>query len=219
MPRLRAEKHVSLVPGLGRRQAEALREQSVHTWVDLGAMSDEALGGVGLDDFAIRRVRAALVNLAQSQPTLREELRSDALDDLSVVAAEIPDLAEARRSGGRLRPTAIYYESDGQIDCINVPADGAADLSRLINQGRLAGFGGTDLSILADLAREAGLRLPRALDVLTLVEGFVHAPLAGLDLESLAAGASSLPANGYIRRGADRVRAIRSVIDWVRQAI
>lgn len=218
-PRLREERHLSLIPGLGRRQTQALASAGINSWADLADAPDAVLAALGLDAYEIERVRVALARIALGQPALRQAVRADALDGLCAVAAEFPDLRAARRVGERPRPSAIHFESAAGQGCLPVPPDGPADLSPLQSEQGLIVFGGTDLGAVGALAREAGVRLPRTIDLLRFVEDFVHAPLLGLDLESLYAEAVGRDLDVPLRGGAVRMGAIRAVVEWIRQAL
>jgi CRISPR/Cas system-associated exonuclease Cas4 (RecB family) len=221
MPELIAADHLSLIPGVSRRQAKMLQELGVTTWRALEAVSGEQLEELGFGAYEIEQLRAALRCLLQGSPPLRQPLRPDIFLDLRVVVLEFPELAEQRRAGERPTPSAIYYEADsGQTGRIGVSSSGenlTADLTPLANGARLAFYGGTDLGAFMPLARQGGWRLNSPLDVFSVVEKLVHAPAPGLELEALYSFVSNVPVQRL--SGPERVAAVREVINWIARSL
>lgn len=221
MPDLIVNRHVSLVPGISRRQAATLRDMGVITWKDLSDMSDTALKALGMDEFDIAQVQAAVECLKEGTPPLRQPLRSDAFHNLKVLVLEFPELAEQRRAGLRPVPSAIHYEDgSGQIRRIDVVSENGvqtADLAPLSNNKQLAFYGATDRNTFMQIARQSGYRSFKGLDIFSIVDTFIHTPAPGLELEALFA----YIVNKQVQQlsGSKRVKAVREVIRWISRSV
>jgi hypothetical protein len=92
-----------------------------------------------------------------------------------------------------------------------------ADLSPLLNSKGLAFYGSTDVGAFHQIVHSSGVRIPNSLDIFTVVEDFLHAPVPGLELEALY----SYVARRNLQRliGPQRVQAVREVINWMARSL
>lgn len=222
MPELIADQHISLVPGFSRRQASEMKNDGITTWVDIKTVSDSMLEAIGLGAYEIEQVRSAVKCIERDAPPLRQPLRPDIFQNLRIITLEFPELAEQRRAGERPVPSAIHYEDDfGQIGKIEVDfsSDGimTANLTPFMNNKRLAFYGTTDITSFKQITVNSGVRIQNGLDIFMVVESFLHSPVPGLELEALHSYVTKGDSQRLI--GADRVRAIREVINWIARSL
>jgi hypothetical protein len=212
LPRLVAESHVSLVPGIGRERAQHLADAGVRSWNDL-ANRRSAWSELAITAAEAARLDAALGDLAAGRPVIRHGFRVGALAALSVVALELERLPGERWS----RPAAVYYEDRGGVVAAPVRRVGdhvAVDLTGLPADTTLAFYGEADTIGFQRLARAAGQPVMKYVDVLKIVQSLVHAPLQGLELETLMGVVRGTVQRGPLG-GRDRVSAIRRVLTWL----
>lgn len=212
LPRLVAESHVSLVPGIGRERAQHLAEAGVCSWHDL-ATRRGAWPELAITDAEAARFDAALADLAAGRPVIRHGFRVGALAALRVVALEL----ERQPGERRPRPAAVYFEDRGRVEAAPVRRVGdhvTVDLAGLPADATLAFYGEADTVGFQRLARAAGQPLMKYVDVLEVVQSLVHAPLPGLELETLVRAAGGTGQRGPLG-GRDRVSAIRRVLTWL----
>ncbi|NLD43679.1 MAG: Dna2/Cas4 domain-containing protein, partial [Chloroflexi bacterium] len=223
MPRLVSQEHLSLVPGLGRPGVRELQGAGVDSWRGLPGASPDALAAAGLKDVESQRALRAVRLLQEGLPPLVHPLQPDRLGDLIPVSLEFPYLAEERRAGDELTPRALHFDAGWGLQSVRLenrpPEIVRSELTSLVRDHRLALYGATDVLGLLDVmgGRSA---VPRSslVDLLWVVEQFVHSPLMGLDLASVASGAGSGTEPLQPLNAPQRVEAIKSVSRWVWQA-
>jgi hypothetical protein len=72
------------------------------------------------------------------------------------------------------------------------------------------------MAVTQRILRAANARGQEVIDLLAVVENFVHAPFAGLELEHVAGFVS--PPGGPLTQASSRLAAMRSLIDWMAAA-
>jgi hypothetical protein len=221
MPELIAQNHISLVPGIGRKQAATFKESGITTWQELGTVQDNFLFGMGIADHDVELLRRAILCIEKDAPPLRQSLKPTIFQNSRVVSLEFPELAEQRKVGQRPIPSAIYYEDGfGRVRQATVSYSSGipqANLSPILTGKKLAFYGTTDLAAFMRIARQLGFSKIEAIDVFSVVETFVHSPVPGTDLKSLnkyLTGSPEIDLNG-----SDRVRSIREVIKWINRSL
>jgi hypothetical protein len=216
LPELVEQRHVSLLPGVSRRNAEALARAGILTWDLLGELPQERLAGFGFDGPEVRRLRAAYQKLRVGEVVLRYSIKSDELSKFRAVTIDYGDGCLGTQQTVKPLPKSIWYEDIGEpreILADNDPDRMATVLSPLIQADGLAFYGATDLiGFLRLVPRDLGRKV-RCVDVLDLIERLVHAPLPGLELEDVVRFATGLTPELVTRQG--RVGAIRVVINWL----
>lgn len=221
MPELITNQHISLVPGISRPQADALRAMGIISWTQLKDASNDVLEAIGMGAYEIEQIRAAVLNLENGAPPFHQPLRSDIFQDLQIVVLEFADLAEQRRAGKQLVPSVIHYETDAglteRIEVSLVNGVPTADLTPLMNDRRLAFYGLTDLGAFTRLARQAGYPKVDTFDIFNVVDSYVHSPVPGLELESLYSYVMDRKEQQL--SGTDRVSAIRAVVNWMARSL
>lgn len=216
MPQLVEQEHVSLLPGVSRRQAEAIGRSGIRTWGQLGGQPEAALAGLGFDGHDVRRLRDSCGRLDRGEVVLRSSIKSDELSRFKAVTLDYGTNLRMGDKGVRPLPKAIWYESGGkpcEIPVVSDPEAMVPALTPLIDTTGLAFYGATDLIgflklVPRDLARKA-----RCLDVLDLIERLVHAPLPGLELGDVVQFAA--PGSPEVGTRQGRIGGMRTVIDWL----
>jgi CRISPR/Cas system-associated exonuclease Cas4 (RecB family) len=220
-----SQDHISLLPGFSRNHVHSLKEQGVTTWQDIKNLPDQALFDLGLTRYKAQLTRSNIANLEGNVPALRQQLRSDLLNNATVLVVEIPDLKLQRESGSPLRPSAIILERAGTTRKVPIHYHGdapSADLSCLENVRTVLVYGSTDLHIFQRLARQVEFPLKKVivLDLLTLIENHVHYPFHGLELDTVQNHVYSIDNSASERLTPEkRARAIRTVSDWIQRAL
>ena len=213
IPELIATEHVSLLPGFSRAAAERLRSKSgITRWPELAAANDEQLlvYGVAPRDWPL--IRAAASRLWAGQAVTRQPLNHATLRALSAMSIEFGSGASGL--AGASPPQAAWLENaDTGPTRIGIAPDWTADLSPVAGRTPIVVYGTTELAITHRLLRTAGGQSPQVVDLLALIENFVHAPLQGLELAQVTE--YTHPALAYPPDGPGRVKAMRAVINWL----
>ena len=214
IPELIATEHVSLLPGISRAMAERLRSTSgVTRWPVLATASDEQLLDYGIPSRDWPLIRAAALRLRSGQAVTRQPLNHLTLRALSAMSIEFGSGASGT-AGAPPPPQAAWLENHGAGPMrIEIAPDWTADLSPVAGRTPIVVYGATELAITHRLLRTAGGQSPHVVDLLALIENFVHAPLQGLELAQVTE--YTTPALTCPADGPGRVMAMRAVIDWL----
>jgi hypothetical protein len=214
IPELIATEHVSLLPGISRAMAERLRSKSgVTRWPVLATASDEQLLDYGIPSRDWPLIRAAALRLETGQAVTRQPLNHVTLRALSAMSIEFGSGASGA-AGAPPPPQAAWLENDGAGPTrIEIAPDWTADLSPVAGRTPIVVYGATELAITHRLLRTATGQSPHVVDLLALIENFVHAPLQGLELAQVTEYTN--PALTCPADGPGRVMAMRAVINWL----
>jgi hypothetical protein len=214
IPELIATEHVSLLPGISRAMAERLRSKSgVTRWPVLATASDEQLLDYGIPSRDWPLVRAAALRLETGQAVTRQPLNHVTLRALSAMSIEFGSGASGA-AGAPPPPQAAWLENDGAGPTrIEIAPDWTANLSPVAGRTPIVVYGATELAITHRLLRTATGQSPHVVDLLALIENFVHAPLQGLELAQVTEYTN--PALTCPADGPGRVMAMRAVINWL----
>jgi len=214
IPELIATEHVSLLPGISRAMAERLRSKSgVTRWPVLATASNEQLLDYGIPSRDWPLIRAAALRLETGQAVTRQPLNHVTLRALSAMSIEFGSGASGA-AGAPPPPQAAWLENDGAGPTrIEIAPDWTADLSPVAGRTPIVVYGATELAITQRLLRAAGGQSPHVVDLLDLIENFVHAPLQGLELAQVTEYTN--PALTCPADGPSRVMAMRAVINWL----
>jgi len=214
IPELIATEHVSLLPGISRAMAERLRSKSgVTRWPVLATASNEQLLDYGIPSRDWPLIRAAALRLETGQAVTRQPLNHVTLRALSAMSIEFGSGASGA-AGAPPPPQAAWLENDGAGPTrIEIAPDWTADLSPVAGRTPIVVYGATELAITHRLLRTATGQSPHVVDLLALIENFVHAPLQGLELAQVTEYTN--PALTCPADGPSRVMAMRAVINWL----
>jgi hypothetical protein len=217
MPELSASEHVSLVPAIGRPAAARLRlEAGIDSWRQVATMTDAELRTFGFPDEKVPSIRAAIEQLQSQGAVTQSQLDRNKLRRMSAMTAEYTKTSAAAAQE-HVPPAALWVASPGSdATRILVSADWTADLSPIATQPLLAVYGATEMAVTQRILRAANARGQEVIDLLAVVENYVHAPFAGLELEHVAGFVS--PPAGPLTQAASRLAAMRSLIDWMAAA-
>jgi hypothetical protein len=215
IPELIATEHVSLLPGISRAMAERLRSKSgVTRWSVLATASDEQLLDYGIPSRDWPLVRAAALRLETGQAVTRQPLNHVTLRALSAMSIEFGSGASGAAGAPPPPPQAAWLENDGAGPTrIEIAPDWTANLSPVAGRTPIVVYGATELAIAHRLLRTATGQSPHVVDLLALIENFVHAPLQGLELAQVTEYTN--PALTCPADGPSRVMAMRAVINWL----
>jgi predicted RecB family nuclease len=216
MPELSASEHVSLVPAISRPAAARLRiEAGISSWRQLATMTDTRLNTLGIPGEKLPSIRAAVEQLQAQGAVTQSQLNRIKLRRMSAVTAEYSQPPSATQE--HAPPGALWVAPPSSDPTrIEVSADWTADLSPIATQPLLAVYGATEMAVTQRILRAANARGQEVIDLLAVVENFVHAPFAGLELEHVAGFVS--PPGGPLTRASSRLAAMRSLIDWMAAA-
>ena len=217
MPELSASEHVSLVPAIGRPAAARLRlDAGITSWRQVAAMTDPQLRSFGVPHEKLLSIRAAVEQLQTQSAVTQSQLNRQKLRQISAITAEHAKMPVAATQK-HVPPAALWVASPGSgATRIAVAADWTADLSPIATRPLLAVYGAMEMAITQRILRAANARGQEVIDLLAVVENYVHAPFAGLELEHVAGFVSPLP--GPLTQAATRLAAMRSLIDWMAAA-
>ncbi|CAG0941216.1 hypothetical protein ANRL1_00450 [Anaerolineae bacterium] len=217
MPELVRKNHLSLIPGISRVQATVLAQQGIQSWLDLRNLTDDNFIKIGLGNFEIEQIRLAIQQLTQGILPLRKSLRNNLLSGVRVVVVDFPNLDTPPHADEPIRATAIYHEGSSGIETTPIYYQGdhsIADLSAFLGNDTFVFYGSTSLSACQRILYHNGGKFKkRPIDILDLVETYLHGPLVNLELENVYQKISGTSERHRLR-GEDRVDAVRTVVDW-----
>jgi len=213
IPELIAAEHVSLLPGISRVMAERLRDQAAVTrWPQLAAATDEQLQAYGIAPRDWPHLRAAAARLTAGQAVTRLPLNQIMLRGLSAMSIEFASAGTP--DGTAPPPEALWLENPAATPTrISIASDGTADLAAVVGRTPVVVYGATELAVTHRLLRTAGAQGTQVIDLLTLIEDLVHAPLRGLELSQVSEYVQ--PTLRSPADGPGRLAAMRAVINWL----
>jgi len=217
MPELISADHVSLVPAITRPSATRLRTQAgITSWQQLAAVADERLKEVGIPAEKLPSIRMAIAQLQSQGAVTQSQLDRRKLQRMATLTAEYTkNPAVAARE--HAPPAALWVANPGaDATRIAVAEDWTSDLSPIASQPLLAVYGATEMAVTQQILRTANARGQKVIDLLAVVEAYVHAPFAGLELEHVAGFVS--PSVEPLTQATARLAAMRSLIDWMAAA-
>ena len=217
MPELSASEHVSLIPAIGRPAAALLRlEAGITSWRQVAAMADTQLHALGIPIDKVSSIRAAVEQLQTRGAVTQSPLNQNKLRRIAPMTAEYTKSPVAAAQE-HAPPAALWIAPPGsEATRIAVSADWTADLSPIATHPFIAVYGATEMAVSQRILRAANARGQEVIDLLAVVENYVHAPFAGLELEHTAGFVSS--SVGPLTQAASRLAAMRSLIDWMAAA-
>lgn len=216
LPQLKESQHLSLLPGVGRRQTLRLAEAGVCSWADLPRLGEADWERLGFDTREVATLCRAVRCLQDGAAVTRSPVRAEVFQDWTAVAVEF---APAAPGTDAWEPLMLWYEDVEAIGSIplreeSTGQDRQVALTRLLARPKLATYGATDAVALQQVATAVQLgRRPAVINVVDIVEELVHAPLLSLELHALAEQLA--PGRNSTSSGGGRVQAIRLVLDWV----
>lgn len=217
MPELIAADHISLVPAIGRPVAARLRlEAGVTSWRQVATMDDKQLQAFGMPKEKLHSIRAAIGQLQSRGAVTQAQLDRSKLQRMSTLTAEYAETSTAATQK-HAPPAALWVAPPGSnATRITVSAGWTADLSPLAAQPLLAVYGATEMAVAQKILRSSNARGQEVVDLLAVVENYVHAPFAGLELKHVAGFVS--PSAGPLTQATSRLAAMRALIDWMAAA-
>lgn len=221
MPELVASDHLSLVPWISREKAEVLAQHNVRTWVALKEINDSVLAQIGFSEYEITQIRLALQCLEQGSPPLRHPLNKSIFSNNKVVVMEFTDILRQRKAGLKPKPEKIHFEGYyGSFESMNIPENDdilEKELSKILDGKTLLFYGSTDIHAFQTVCKHTGGKLRNFIDIFDLVEDYVHSPVPGIELSVLANHITSGFSDNLI--GIDRVKAVRTIVDWIKTSL
>ena len=222
MKELIEQEHISLVPGISRIQAASLREAGAASWRDLDKVTDTVFISAGFHEFEIEHIRLAVRQLGQGILPLRKLLRNNLLSNVRVAVVDFPVLGIQPRKDEPIHATSIIYESSSGVVTLPVQYQDdrpVADISSFLGNDVFVFYGNTSLVTCQRILHQNGGKFKkRPIDLLALVEQYLHGPLVSLDLEKIYDQVSGASMDHRLR-GEERVRAVRSVIHWLEKSL
>ena len=222
MPQLKSQNHLSLIPGISISQTENLKEQNYHTWQDLLSVDDNFLSHLGLGNHEIAICRKGMSNLQNGLPPLRQFLNDEILNQAIVVSITYSQIPQKRKSQQSLKISSIHFENQHNIDSILVHHHNdipSADLSPLISAKNLIFYSKMDLAVLKSIENNFPFTIKAThVNLVDILSSYVHYPFTSIELENLYEHIANYK-NINPLQGANRVKAIREVLNWVRSSI
>jgi hypothetical protein len=205
---MQSAEHVSLIPGLSRRTVYELETLGVRKWRDLLRTDEAALASLSFASSERDPWKRGARQLEKTGLALRLPLQVDAFKDWTVLGLDY------RREGEQLLPMRIWHEEDGTIREARLEP---TDLARLTKRPTLAFYGETDHKHFLDVVHHAlpGYR-PACLNVISLLEEVVHAPLLNLELAFVLDFLGLPKVDGTA--GVARVQAARQILTRLSEA-
>lgn len=221
MPELTQREHLSLIPWITKDKAKELEKMGIRTWKNFQSANDEIYQKLGLTEFEISQIKHAIQCLDNGNPPLIYPLKKDIFKNGKVVVLEIPDIAEQRREGNKLQPNAIYFEKGFEnIETLKINEQHneiEKEIAKIQDGSKLIFYGSTDVNVFRQICKSNGQKMGETIDVFDIVDEYVHSPVPGIELNALAGFISNRKYSNKI--GIERVRAIRSVMNWIEKSL
>lgn len=217
MPQLVSSEHISLLPRIGRRKAQNLAENGLNSWRQFQGFSDADWQRFSFTDYDRQIIQAGLLRLQSTGAVLSTLLKTDNLLSAAAIALDIPSISQQRAIGHQLLPRTVAYEVDGEVEILQLPSKTEAlIIGRLMSSRTLMFFGDTDVKAFNALLRRNGLSLTnRSIDLFSVIQSYLHAPVPGLELSQLSGFASHHFQPSSETNIEDRVKNMVVVRDWL----
>ncbi len=214
LPQLRDSDHVSLLPGVSRSISQNLSDAGIASWQQVTSLDNVSLKALGFDSKDLPLLRQASDRLTRGEAVLRYSIKTQKIRQLTAISLEfVPDTLTP---DGYPVPLTAWIESpSGPVRIPLAPSESGWPhaLDAVFDTQGLAFYGATQTVTFLRMVQNAGKQHVKCVDLLDIVEKLVHAPIRGLELQTvmLAADSKAVSADST----AKRVLGIRSIINWL----
>jgi hypothetical protein len=213
VPDLAARNDVSMLPGVSRRLAANLRKVGITTWQQVTALDNKSLEKLGFDWRELAHIRESSDKLANGDAVVRYSIKSKEIRNLLAMSMEFVD--GYRGVDGHPIPRAIWIESPNGPEAISISENGNwfSRIRDSVSSRGAALYGATETVALLKLMKNENGPKVKCVDILDVIESFVHGPIRGFELGNVLHVAE--PGSTMPQSSRDRVIGLRSVINWL----
>ena len=212
LPKMRKEKHLSLIPSVTRKTAREFNEKGIGAWADFGILTERDLTLIGLSGREVKRIQRAVRSLQQSKAVFRQMLNQKHL------TSWLPLAIDDGFNPIELPERMPFHTLKGGVHKRNFLklADGDATREKLLEYFKdktFVVYGVKDLISLDRVAISYELEKPTVINLVEIIEDFTHVPLETMQLEKVIKilGRQIEPGDPL----ETKVRSIESLVRWL----
>lgn len=212
LPKMREEKHLSLIPSVSRKMAKEFQEKGIRTWDDFGRFTEEEITFFGLSGREAKSVKRAVKSLQQSKAVFRQMLNQKHLTSWLPLAIddgfnplELPERMDFHTLKGGVHKRNSLKLAGG--DAVRVK------LQDYFKDKTFVVYGVKDHVCLDRVAISYELEKPTVINLVEIIEDFTHVPLETMQLEKIIKilGMQIEPGEPL----ETKVRSIESLVQWL----
>ena len=212
LPKMREEKHLSLLPSVTRKTARELNGKGIRAWEDFGRLTEEDLTLFGLSGREAKRIERAVKSLQNSKAVFRQMLNQKHLTSWLPLAiddgfnpVELPERMpfHTLKAGVHKRNFLKLGGGEGT----------KAKLLKYFKDNTFVVYGVKDHISLDRVAIFYELEKPTVINLVEIIEDFTHVPLETMQLEKVITilGRQIEPGDPL----ETKVRRIESLVQWL----
>ena len=212
LPKMREEKHLSLVPGVSRKMARGFNKKGIQAWDDFGKFTEEELTLFGLTGREVKKVQRAVRSLQQSKAVFRQMLNQKhliswlplAIDD-GFNPMELPEHMPFHTLRGGVHKRNFLKLGGGEGTRVK--------LLEYFKDKTFVVYGVKDHISLERVAISYELEKPVVINLVEIIEDFTHVPLETMQLEKVIKILGRQIESGDPLE--TKVRSIESLVRWL----
>lgn len=212
LPKMREEKHLSLLPSVTRKTAREFKEKGIRSWEDFGRLTEEELTLFGLSGREAKRIERAVKSLQNSKAVFRQMLNQKHLTSWLPLAiddgfnpVELPERMPFHTLKAGVHKRNFLKLGGGEGTKVK--------LLKYFKDNTFVVYGVKDHISLDRVAIFYELEKPTVINLVEIIEDFTHVPLETMQLEKVITilGRQIEPGDPL----ETKVRRIESLVQWL----
>ena len=212
LPKMREEKHLSLLPSVTRKTAREFKEKGIRSWEDFGRLTEEDLTLFGLSGREAKRIERAVKSLQNSKAVFRQMLNQKHLTSWLPLAiddgfnpVELPERMPFHTLKVGVHKRNFLKLGGGEGTKVK--------LMKYFKDNTFVVYGVKDHISLDRVAIFYELKKPMVINLVEIIEDFTHVPLETMQLEKVITilGRQIEPGDPL----ETKVRRIESLVQWL----
>lgn len=212
LPKMREEKHLSLLPSVTRKTAREFKEKGIRSWEDFGRLNEEELTLFGLSGREAKRIERAVKSLQYSKAVFRQMLNQKHLTSWLPLAiddefnpVELPERMPFHTLKAGVHKRNFLKLGGGEGTKVK--------LMKYFKDNTFVVYGVKDHISLDRVAIFYELEKPTVINLVEIIEDFTHVPLETMQLEKVITILGRQIELGDPLE--TKVRRIESLVQWL----
>ena len=212
LPKMREEKHLSLIPSVSRKTAREFKEKGIRSWEDFGRLNEEELTLFGLSGREAKRIERAVKSLQYSKAVFRQMLNQKHLTSWLPLAiddefnpVELPERMPFHTLKAGVHKRNFLKLGGGEGTKVK--------LMKYFKDNTFVVYGVKDHISLDRVAIFYELEKPTVINLVEIIEDFTHVPLETMQLEKVITILGRQIELGDPLE--TKVRRIESLVQWL----
>jgi CRISPR/Cas system-associated exonuclease Cas4 (RecB family) len=212
LPKMREEKHLSLIPSVTRKMAREFNQKGIRAWEDFGRLNEEELTLFGLSGREAKRIERAVKSLQYSKAVFHQMLNQKHLTSWLPLAiddefnpVELPERMPFHTLKAGVHKRNFLKLGGGEGTKVK--------LLKYFKDNTFVVYGVKDHISLDRVAIFYELEKPTVINLVEIIEDFTHVPLETMQLEKVITilGRQIEPGDPL----ETKVRRIESLVQWL----